>query len=372
MYIAEANEPTGPSEKFKFTPHLGEGFVGKKRPTIFIFRWNPSTTPCQTSLTSVSPILSESHPVLFGQPVFSPLDTFTIYATGYEYTRDGRFLGLRWCYNRPSGIWGIKLPSTAVDENDDGLATALRCASTKLTPSSLSCRSPRIFHDAAKHTTKLFWLSCASGGPHAGTFSLHVRDLTAPEPKNAVLVDTVWEPRESDGFPGLYLDANIPVSPFIQLGEKAYLIFGSIWGSRSTVLTVSIADGTVKDLTPDSDGKLYSWSMLTTDGNTRFVCARSSPTIPHELVLGDFNSLGEVSWRVIYSPYIVPSRTHASLFLCSSGWLTRFQSRLPCQVFHIPLSPFHNAGRRRQCFSDLRMRIQSLPVFSSFMVALTA
>ncbi|KAF7344008.1 Peptidase-S9 domain-containing protein [Mycena venus] len=284
MYVAEANEPTEPSEKFKFTPHLGEGFVGKKRPTIFIFRWDPSAIPCQTSLTSVSPILPEDYPVLFGQPVFSLLDTSTIYATGYEYTRDGRLLGIRWCSNRPSGIWEIKLPSTAVDENDDSLATALRCVSTKLTPSNLSCRSPRIYHDAAKNTTKLFWLSCASGGPHA-----------------------VWEPRESDGFPGLYFDANLPISPFIQLGENAYLIFSSTWGSRGTVLSVSMADGTVRDLTPDSDGKLYFWNMLATNGSTRFICARSSPTIPHELVLGEFNPLGDVSWRVIHSPYIVPS-----------------------------------------------------------------
>ncbi|KAJ7473193.1 Alpha/Beta hydrolase protein [Mycena latifolia] len=97
---------------------------------------------------------------------------------------------------------------------------------------------------------------------------VRLEDLTAPEPKNAGLVDTVWEPRKSDGFPGLYLDANLPVSPFNQLGEKAYLIFGSTWGSRTTIF---------------------------------------SPTIPPKLVLGEFKPLGEVSWRVIHSPYIVPS-----------------------------------------------------------------
>lgn len=96
MYVAEAKEPKGAGEKFKFTPRLGEGFGAKKRPTIFVFRWDPSVTPCTTSLASVSPVVHQDHPVLFGQAVFSPLDKGTIYATGYEFTRDGRLLGIRY------------------------------------------------------------------------------------------------------------------------------------------------------------------------------------------------------------------------------------------------------------------------------------
>ncbi|KAF8161894.1 Alpha/Beta hydrolase protein [Mycena galopus ATCC 62051] len=305
MYVAEANGPTEALEKFKFVPHIGEGQAGKKRPTIFIFRWDTSTIPCQTSLASTSPVLPEDHPILFGQPVFSPLDKKKIYCTSYEYTRDGRLLGVRWCNNRPSGIWALTLPTTSEDMAD-GAVASLRCAAQKLTPSHLSCRSPRVYLDAAKNAT-LFWLSAASGGPHAGTFSLHASDLTAPQVKSQVLVDTIWQPRESDGFPGLYLDSNLPVSPFITIHEEVFLVFSSTWGSRDTVLSVSAADGVVKDLTPDSDGKLYSWTMLATDGNNRLVCSRSAPTIPHEFVLGEVNSRGQASWRVIHSPYILPS-----------------------------------------------------------------
>ncbi|KAJ7879153.1 hypothetical protein B0H13DRAFT_2346178 [Mycena leptocephala] len=306
VYVAEASEPTETSEKFKFTPHLGEGFAGKKRPTIFIFRWDASIVPYHTSLATVSPIVPRDHPVLFGQPVFSPLDKHTIFATGYEYTRDGRLLGIRWCYNRPSGIWEIKLP-VMKDETDNGLPASLRCASKKLTPSNLSCRSPRIYYDATRNAAKLFWLSCASAGPHAGTFSLHVSDLATREITSRVLVDTVWDPRESDGFPGLYLDANLPVSPFIHCGKEICLLFSSTWGSRSTVILISTTDGMVTDLTPEADGKLYSWSVLATNGNDRFVCSRSAPTIPHEVLLGQIDALAAVSLRVIHSPSISPS-----------------------------------------------------------------
>ncbi|KAJ7764324.1 Alpha/Beta hydrolase protein [Mycena metata] len=298
MYVAEAEEPEHASEKFKFTPPLGEAFGGKKTPAIFIFRWETSVLSSQTSLARVSPILPRDHPILFGQPVFSCLDNDTIYATGYEYTRDGRLLGPKWCYNRPTGIWKIKLQST-LEQKDDTVPV-------KLTPGDLSCRSPRIYHEASG-TAKLFWLSCASGGPHAGTFSLHSLDLGASEPASEALVDTVWEPRESDGFPGLYLDANLPTSPFLARPGKPFLIFSSNWGCRTTVVSVSTLDGTVKDLTPDSDGKLFSWTMLATDGVARFICSRSTPTIPPEIVLGQMDAAGEVSWRVIYTPYILPS-----------------------------------------------------------------
>ncbi|KAJ6483537.1 Alpha/Beta hydrolase protein [Mycena vitilis] len=307
MYVAEANEPTDPCDKFKFTPHLGETLAGKKRPTIYIFRWEAAAFPATASLARVSPIVPDDHTILFGQPVFSPVDPTKLYATGYEYTRDGRLLGLKWCLNRPSGIWEIELPSATHIELDDSSSVSLRCLALKLTPSHLSCRSPRIYHGSVGGTAKLFWLSHASAGPHAGTFALQSRNLAQAESTTQILVDTVWEPRVSDGFPGLYLDANLPVSPFIILGEEAHFVFSSDWGSRSTVLLVSTADGTVRELTPDTDEKLYSWSMLATDGRSRLVCARSAPSIPYEVVLGQMNLNGEVNWRVVYSPHISPS-----------------------------------------------------------------
>ncbi|KAJ7153100.1 Alpha/Beta hydrolase protein [Mycena crocata] len=327
MYVAEGKEPTDTAEKYKFVPHLGEGLVGKKRPTIFVFRWDSAASPCQASLTCVSPIIPEDHTILFGQPVFSPLEHGTIYATGYEYTRDGRLLAPRWCFNRPSGIWEIRLPSgvQAQGSTSDEPHTSFRCVSTKLTAAHLSCRSPRVYHDKSTRTGTLFWLSCASGGPHAGTFALHAADLTAA-PRNSafgrVLVDTVWDPRAEDGFPGLYPDnGNLPLSPFLTLAQgkkELHLVFSSTWGARTTVLLVSAADGSVRDLTPDVDGKLYSWSVLATDGVGRVVCARSAPTTPHELVLGENKFNDDFVWRVIYTPYVSPPVQAALSSLVSS------------------------------------------------------
>ncbi|KAJ7087977.1 Alpha/Beta hydrolase protein [Mycena belliarum] len=321
MYVAEANEPKGSGEKFKFTPHIGEGLPGKKRPVIVLFRWDASVKPSHTSLATVAPALDAEHPILFGQPVFSPLDPRTIYATGYEYTRDGRLLGLRWCFNRPSGIWEIKLPEPAEKKDSSPTETsdgALRCPCTKLTPAHRSCRSPRIHHDARNGTARLFWLSCASGGPHGGTFSLHAADLTAQALPRTVLVDTVWAPRAADGFPGLYPDANLPPAPFVVLAGAVNLVFASVWGARATVLMVGAVDGRVTELTPDGDGRLYSWSVLATDGRDRVVCTRSAPTVPYEVVLGQLSSSAEVPWRVVSSPYISPHVRRALSRLAAS------------------------------------------------------
>ena len=310
MYVAEGN-PAQDSEdsfhKFRFKPHFGEGIAGKKDPTIFMFSWsNPSEGQSVRKLVS----LSIMAPALFAQPVFSP-DEKTIYATGYEYTIDHRLLGIKYCTNRPSGIWEITLPPPTEDIDDsvrDSVSVA--CSARKLTPSNISCRSPRLLSENGKCT--LFWLSGLTGGPHAATSLLYSLDITSASGTKTIdspLVDLVFDPAQG-AFPGLYPHYNLPLSPFVRPSGSAvpYIITHSIWGSRSTVILISTTNGKVKDLTPD-DGTLYSWRVLNTDGGSRVLCTRSTPTSPSELLLGEVDALEEVKWRVIHKP-----------FLSSDGW----------------------------------------------------
>ncbi|KAJ7060196.1 Alpha/Beta hydrolase protein [Mycena amicta] len=312
MYVAEEPEPEDPAAKYRFIPTLGETFQGKKRPAIFLFRWDPLDLDVPSSLIRISPSLPDNHVVLFGQPVFSPIENNIIYATGYEYASDGRLLGLKWCYNRPSGIWRISIPET----DDSSPVGSGLCQ--KITSANLSCRSPRVYRDANTSQSILFWLSHASGGPHAGTFSLHSADIGSGSSARTV-VDTVWEPRTSDGFPGLYPETgNLPASPFLILNDKLHLAISSTWRSRSTVLLVSTDDGAVSDLTPDAEGRLYSWSVLATDSGSQLLCSRSAPSIPHEIVLGRIDEAGNVTWKVLSSPYMSPAVKSALSQLSSS------------------------------------------------------
>ncbi|KAG6847174.1 hypothetical protein H0H93_009726, partial [Arthromyces matolae] len=307
LYVAEGNPPTPTDEdpyiKFRYTPQFGEGLSGKRRPTIFVFAWKNGSGEPQKALSSIS-IDSKA---LFGQVIFSPKGD-SLYATGYEYTSDHRLLGIKYCFNRPSGIWELtpEPSSLSLDSLLKEESNVIKCTGKKLTPSYLSCRSPRIFTHNEK--TTLLWFSHPSGGPHAATSLLYSLDITSgtdPKKITSPLVDSVSKP-DQGAFPGLYPDPNLSASSTLQLDSSSsspYVITHSIWGSRTTVLLISTVDGTVKNLTPE-DGNLYSWKVFNTDGHKRVLCSRSTPISPNELVLGEFDDKGEVSWRVLYNPAI--------------------------------------------------------------------
>lgn len=170
---------------------------------------------------------------------------------------------------------------------------------SRLSPEIRSARAPRVSPDGKF----VLWLSNPVGGAHASCSTLHSIDLTSEE--QTIVLDTVWEPRDSDGFPGLYIEIPLPPKPFVLLGSKSYIATHSTWGSRSTVVLVSIDGKEVKDLTPN-DSNMYSWSVLGTDSKNQIVCVRSAPAVPHEVVLGRLDDNGGVSWQVLTKPTLTP------------------------------------------------------------------
>ncbi|KAF7297410.1 Peptidase-S9 domain-containing protein [Mycena indigotica] len=312
MYVAEhtVDDPTDAFAKYRFKPTLGETYDGKTSPAIFIFRWDPLDIELPSSLSRIAPSLPDNRAILLGQPVFSPTEANIIYATGYEYTSDGRLLGLKWCYNRPSGIWRLTVP-----ESDSG--EVVSCVCEKLTRPELSCRSPRIYHEIHTNEATLLWLSHASGGPHAGTFSLQAANIEGGTWNIRTVVDTVQEPA-TDGFPGLYPDSgNLPSSPFLVLDNEAFLVVSTTWNSQGMILLVSLHDGSVRNITQTKQ-TLYSWSVLATDGHTRLLCSRSALTVPYEIVLGEVDKTGYAAWKVLASPYTSTTVT-ATLSTISSS-----------------------------------------------------
>ncbi|KAL0956583.1 hypothetical protein HGRIS_002721 [Hohenbuehelia grisea] len=319
LYTAEAKPPSKEAsslERFRFTPTFGEGLAGRQRPTIYLFRWREASPSIdaqeQVSVTlqAVSMAQPPPFPVLLGQAIFTGEQQ--IVATGYEYTAAGRLLGIKGCYNRPVGIWELSLPETQEkvevedpekererekEEKDIGV---LQCQNTKLTSLDRSCRTPRVLVQGDKRT--LFWVSNATGGAHASCASLHKKDLGSNG--DSVLVNTVWEPKEADAFPGLYIDG-LSKRPFLKLRDTRYIVCHSTWGSRTTVLLINALNGSVEDVTPDNDGKMFSWAVLGTDGTSKVLCARSAPTIPHEVVVGEISADGSTvssEWHIVDKP----------------------------------------------------------------------
>ena len=305
LYSAEANDPATNEaagkdvdqyERFQYTPTLGEGFSGKKRPTLYVLRW-PSSDSNRIEKESITltplTISSKQNTMLIAQAVLA--DENRVFATGYEYIQSGRLLGIRGCFNRPAAVWELHLPGAATDETQE--LTVI----SRLSPDDRSARSPHLSPDGSS----LIWLSHPLGGAHSACTTLHCMDIRSG--KQQTVVDTVMQPHESNGFPGLY-EPNLPSKTFISLEKGTYIATNSYWRSRTTVLLISVDGGEVKDLTP-LDSHMFSWSILSTDSKDRIVCARSSPAVPHEVLLGHIGNDLSVSWQVLSTPRLSPEGT---------------------------------------------------------------
>ncbi|TFY65775.1 hypothetical protein EVG20_g5316 [Dentipellis fragilis] len=321
VYTAEANTPEtsdDPYARFRFAPDFGESLTGRKRPILVVFRWDSanSGSTIGSLIKGVAKTLNvpeDLSSVLFGQAVFS-LDDHII-ATGYKYTDDGQLLGVKGCWNRPADLWDLHLSSSSAvtADEDSTLSETITISSwTKISDPGRSSRSPRVHVDSFGLRT-LFWLSNQPGGAHCSCTSLHSLVLQGTQ-QTKTLLDTIDKPSPSflSGFAGLYTEYRLLERPFLHLGQdkKPFIVVQTAVGSRTAVILVDARkSSTVKFLTPASDDAISSWSVLDTDGNNRILCTRSSPTEPHELLIGtvkldndDANSV--VSWRAVDKPII--------------------------------------------------------------------
>ena len=214
-------------------------------------------------------------------------------------------LGVKWCFNRPSGIWQLRLSSNLTKESPPEIT------SKKISFADHSCRSPHIIVHQGR--SFLVWFGAEVGGAHIACTRMYQHEITLDDSKDLGIPDEapfvgIIDTPGSDGFPGLYPAYTLPQSASIQIpgSSQTYILLHSQWGSRPTVLRISQIDGSVKNLTPAGDD-LCSWSVLTTNGSDSVICSRSSPSIPYEIMLGKFNSDEEVTWTLLEKPRLVES-----------------------------------------------------------------
>ncbi|KAL1676261.1 Alpha/Beta hydrolase protein [Schizophyllum commune] len=323
VYVAEAKLPqkTDPVyDKFEYTPSLGEGYPGRKRPTIFILRW--AAPQASVGEHWESPILasldisgaSKGIPTRFGQVLFSPYDKEErcLYATGYDLTPDGRLLGIVYCANRPSGVWHLTIPSVKRKDEDaeEKPASIVVDSATRLTPGNLACRSPRIDPQSGY----LYFMACSVGGPHASTTTVWRLPITSSTTESAapqLVLDVVQDPYAESAlddlsapFPGFYPGGVLPKFPFVIIRDKLYIVSVTTWRSRDTIVLISADDGTVRDLCPGDE--VVSWAVLDVRGN-KILAVRSSLSIPYELAVGALDEAGKVTWSVVERPELKPA-----------------------------------------------------------------
>jgi Acylamino-acid-releasing enzyme, N-terminal domain len=312
VYTAEANAPENegddPFAKFRFLPDYGEGYIGRKRPTLFVMRWGPNVgsvdassggDDCPTVQAISAPSATLNSVISFGQAQFIADDT--LLATGYEYCEDGKRLGIWACSNRPTAIWELRLDllTQASQVSSD---TLIATSAMKLSDSKQACRSPHPIPDS----NAAFWLSHERGGPHASCFSLQRFNLKTRQTTTVIpVVDKIQE-SFLDGFAGLY-EGIILARPFVLSGGRTYLLTRTSQGSRAEVILIDLERSeSVVRLTPaESSEDLWSWSPLATDGRKWVLASKSAPTVPNELVLGkleEHDGKPKVTWQVIEIP----------------------------------------------------------------------
>ncbi|KAF9232903.1 Alpha/Beta hydrolase protein [Melanogaster broomeanus] len=298
IYTAEANPDTegdiqdDPYPNLQFKPDFGESLFNRQRPTLFMLRWRSPVDKSsiarvakkEMSLTALTLPQSLSDTIVLGQAVFATEER--IFTTGYEKTLDGRFLGIKWCSNRPASIWELMLP--AVDPTtESSLGTSSVCTAVKIEVPGRSSRSPRVLYGMDGKAKQLFWLSHPVGGPHMACSSLHVRDLVGGT-EDRVLVHGI-SGCEGDQFPGLYTDFNLLANPFIY-NMTPSVVLQTCWRSSATIVSVQVETGDISHERMWFGGSpSEGWTVLVTDGVSRMVCSKSSLTSPPKLVLLTLN-----------------------------------------------------------------------------------
>jgi hypothetical protein len=319
VYTAEANAPENegddPLAKFQFLPDYGEGYIGRKRPTLFVVRWAPSAAnvdassggddlPTVQAISVLDATSNVSAAISFGQAQF--VADNVLLATGYEYSEDGRRLGIRACFNRPTAIWELKLD--LLTPADPGLPdTLVAISAMKLSDPKRACCSSR----PIPGSNAAFWFSHELGGPHASCFSLHRFDLQVRETTTVIPAVDKIQDNSMDGFAGLYAET-VLARPFVRSGGRTYLLTRTSQGSRLEVILIDLEqpESVVRLTPPESSEDLWSWSPLATDGRKWVLASRSTPTVPNELVLGKLEEHGgkpKVTWQVIEMPSLTSS-----------------------------------------------------------------
>ena len=108
VYTAEVKAPENEGDdsfaKFRILPDYGEGYIGRKCPMIFIALLVPNSCPVHTpsednifptvwAVSLPSSATSEAANISFCQAQF--VTDGTLFVTGYEYSKDGRRLGIK-------------------------------------------------------------------------------------------------------------------------------------------------------------------------------------------------------------------------------------------------------------------------------------
>ncbi|GMY27281.1 acylamino-acid-releasing enzyme isoform X1 [Fagus crenata] len=286
----------------------GETYAGKRQPALFVINTNSGEV---RAVKGIKKSLS------VGQVVWAPSTKGVHqYLVFVGWSSDMRKLGIKYCYNRPCGLYAVRAPLYESEANE----LELKDSSTEdvpvfnLTQNISSAFFPKFSPDG-KFLVFLSAKSSVDSGAHSATDSLHRIDWPTDVKlwSSAKIVDVipVVMCAEDGCFPGLYC-SGFCSNPW--LSDGCTMIISSFWRSSQVILSVNVLSGEVLRISPADSS--FSWNVLTLDGDNIIAVSSSPvnvPQIKYGCIVEKTTKSAAWSWLDVSSPIFKCSEKVRSL-----------------------------------------------------------
>ncbi|XWS13756.1 hypothetical protein CRYUN_Cryun36dG0065600 [Craigia yunnanensis] len=265
----------------------GEFYAGKRQPALFVINLNSG---------KVHAVKGIAKSLSIGQVVWAPpVEGTDQYLVFVGWSADPRKLGIKYCSNRHSALYAVKVPLYKSEAAESDFKLMEESTLVNLTQSISSAFFPRFSPDG-KFLVFLSAKASVDSGAHSATDSLHridwPTDCKLCSSTKIIDVIPIVNCAKDGHFPGLYCSSFLSKPWF---SDGCTMILSSYWHSCQVILSVNVLSGEVLRISPaDSD---FSWNVLTLDGDN-VIAECSSPIDVPQIKYGCFDrAINSTEWH---------------------------------------------------------------------------
>ncbi|CAI0559295.1 unnamed protein product, partial [Linum tenue] len=209
------------------------------------------------------------------------------------WSSETRKLGIKYCYNRPCGLYAARAPFFGSDAKREQKEISEEDLLVLNVTQGISSAFFPVFSPDGKHLLFLSARNSVDSGAHSATESLHRIDWPAN------LQISVVQCPEDGGFPGIY-NGSFLRKPWLSDGTT--IVLNSVWGSSEVILSVNVSSGDLTRISPSDSNA--AWRALTLNDDN-IIAVSSSPIDLPEIKYGYKEVQDDAwNWSSVRSPMI--------------------------------------------------------------------